>query len=360
MERLKNFLCVDEGAISPVIEKARIRGSLKSPLIPELTEIVIVDGEGIGHDAREARILSARHFDYFRISDAIVLVENSEKPFTGGGKSALASIAETGYLPQFYLAFTRLDLVESEREDREHQKREADKGLRNALHALKDEGIQINRRDFNIRYFSNMDKPQPDDATRVEFATLIEAILKRHGEVKARFVEPIFDYELLAGFLVNATTSLRRAWGDYTQSGAWQTHRAFAYRMSWRQDEFRWLKPVAEFTISLVTSLRPFVSNPLRWSEETTEAHRKDCVERLKREISQELLRFVRNEVLDEEHDNWEAAAELRGRGTTSEMRRMIHNIICTAAPELTGEHAKQFKDAIKSTIGSCIRKCKG
>jgi hypothetical protein len=220
VQRLKDFLGVEEGAISPVLEKARIRGSLKSPLIPERTEMVVIDGEGIGHDVREARVLSARHFDYFGISDAIILVENSEKPFTGGGKSALGSIAKTGYLSKFYLAFARLDLVESDPEDREHQKREADKGLRNALHALKDEGIHIDKRDLDVRYFSNMDKPQPDDATCGEFSELIETIREKHGEIKARFVAPIYDYELLAGFLVGATASLRTAWAGHTQSGA--------------------------------------------------------------------------------------------------------------------------------------------
>ncbi len=360
VQRVKDFLSVDEGAISPVIEKARIRGSLKSPLIPERTEIVIIDGEGIGHDAREARVLSARHFDYFGISDAIILVENSERPFTGGGKSALGSIAKTGYLPKFYLAFTRLDMVESEQEDREHQKREADKGLRNALHALEDERIQIDKRDLDVRYFSNMDKPQPDDATCAEISALLEAILKKHGEIKARFVVPIYDYELLAGFLVNATASFRKAWGGYSQSGAWQTHRAFAYRMSWKQDEFRWLKPVAEFHDGLVTSIEPFVSKPLRWSEEITDAHKKDCAERLRQEISQQLLRRVREDVLEKEHTNWGTAADLRGTGTTRDMRNMIFNIICTAAPELTGEHAKEFKDAIKGIIESSIMACKG
>jgi hypothetical protein len=360
IERLKGFLCVEEGAISPVIERARIRGSLRSSLIPDGAEIVVIDGEGIGHDAREARILSARHFDYFGVSDAIILVENSERAFTGGGKSVLASIAKHGYLPKFYLAFTRLDLVESEQPDREHQKREVDRGLRNALNALKDEEILLDRRNLRVRYFANMDKPQPDEATRVEFRGLIETILKRHGEPKSRFVAPVFDYELLAGFLVNATVSLRKAWQAHTQSGVWQTHRAFAYRMSWKQDEFRWLKPVAEFTDCLVTSLRPFVTNPLRWSDEITEAHRKDCAERLMQEISQQVLQFVRNELLEHEHGNWIDAAELRGTGTTRTMRRMILDIIFSAAPELTGEHAKEFKDAVKGIIERSIVACEG
>jgi hypothetical protein len=101
------------------------------------------------------------------------------------------------------------------------------------------------------------------------------------------------------------------------------------------------------------------VSNPLGWSEEITEVHKKDCGERLKQEISQQLLGYVRNDLLEEEHANWKTAADLRGRGTTTDMRTMIFKIICTAAPELTGEHAKEFKDAIKGIIESSIKACK-
>lgn len=362
IQRLKSFLCVDEAAISPVIEKARIRGSLKSPVLPERTEIVIIDGEGIGHDAREARVLSARHLDYFGISDAVILVEDSETPFRAGGKSALGSIAKAGYLPKFYLAFSRLDRVQSDPEDLEHRKREVDKSLRNVLNALKDDQIHIEKRDLDVRYLSNMDQSKPDDSTCKELSSLVETILEKHGKVKARFVSPIYDYELLAGFLVNATARLRKAWEDYTnpQTSAWQTLRAFGYRMSWKRDEYGWLKPVAEFTDCLITSLRPFVSNPLQWSEEITDVHQKDCGERLKQEMSQQILRYVRDALLEQEHPNWKAAADLRGTGTTRPMRNMIFKIICTAAPELTGEHAKVFKDAIKSLIERSIVACRG
>jgi hypothetical protein len=99
IERLKTFLSIDEESVSPAVEKARVRGNLRSQIIPQNLELVVVDGEGIGHDAKEARILSTRHFDYFYNSDAIVLVEDSETPFRAGEKSALAAIEKNGYLP---------------------------------------------------------------------------------------------------------------------------------------------------------------------------------------------------------------------------------------------------------------------
>jgi len=93
ISKLKDFLSLDEGSISPALEKARVRGNLKSAVIPAALQLVVTDGEGIGHDARESKVLSARHLDYFYASDAIVLVEDAETPFTRGGKGVLSSIA---------------------------------------------------------------------------------------------------------------------------------------------------------------------------------------------------------------------------------------------------------------------------
>jgi len=111
IQRLKHFLSVEDGSVSPAVEKARVRGNLRSEIMPQSLELVVVDGEGIGHDTKEARLLSTRHFDYFYNSDAIILVEDSETPFRAGGKSALAAIEKNGYLAKLSLAFSRLDLA---------------------------------------------------------------------------------------------------------------------------------------------------------------------------------------------------------------------------------------------------------
>jgi len=79
----------------------------------------------------------------------------------------------------------------------------------------------------------------------------------------------------------------------------------------------------------------------------------------LKQEVSQQTLRLVRSELLEEEHLNWKAAAGLTGQGSTRVRRNMIFDIIRTSAPELTGEHAKEFKDAIKGIIESSVEKCR-
>ena len=365
VEMLKTFLSVEEGSISPVVEKARVRGMLRSSLLPQGAELVVIDGEGIGHDVRESRTLSARHLDYFHISDGIMLVEDSETPFKAGGKNALVAIAKHGYLSKLSLVFSRLDKVQSEKEGRSFQKREVDRSLRNALHALKEDGVAIEKGDLDVRYLANMDRDQPDEETEREVTLLVAQILGKHAEVKRHFVVPVYDFELLAAFLTGATAALRLAWEGYIQGDArkgapWQTQKAFTFRMKWREDEYKHLKPVAEFADLLVSKVGPFLSKPISWTEEITEAHQKECLGRLGREFSHRVLEFVRSVILDDEQPQWKDAAELRGTGSTVERRKLIMNAIYDSAPELTGAHAKRFKDSVKSLIEEAIKACTG
>ena len=228
--------------------------------MPPDLELVVVDGEGIGHDAREARVLSARHFDYFYTSDAIILVEDSETPFRAGGKSALAAIEKNCYLRKLSLAFSRLDLVQADQEGRDSQIREVERGLRNVLHALRDEQVSIERQRLDVQLLGNMHEPLPDAETQQEIRSLLLHLQEGHGAVRARFVAPRYDYELLAGFLAQATAALRQAWAGYirggvgTQAAPWQTQKAFTKRMSWKLDDYSYLKPVAEFADLLITN----------------------------------------------------------------------------------------------------------
>jgi hypothetical protein len=46
IERLKSFLSVEDGSVSPAVEKSRVRGNLRSGIMPPKLELVVVDGEG--------------------------------------------------------------------------------------------------------------------------------------------------------------------------------------------------------------------------------------------------------------------------------------------------------------------------
>ncbi len=361
ISKLKLFLGVEDGSIASVVEKGRIRGRLKSPLIAADVQLAVTDAEGIGHDAKEARVLSARHFDYFYASDSILLVEDAEKPFTGGGQSALAAIATSGYLSKLTLAFSRLDKIQDDEDDRQFQIKEVNKSLRNALSALRKDGLRLAQENLGVRYFAHMNGTEPDAETKAEITKLVGDIVTRHGEAKASFVRPHYDFELLSGHLAGATVKLRRSWQNQI-SGAeatkWQTQKAFTKRMDRKDEEFRSLKPVAEFREVFLKALDSFLSNPQRWENEITEEHKKQCLDYLKQELSNQILQYVRSVLLDREHPEWKAAADISGRGTTPIRSKMILDVINESAPELTSPDAKDFKDAVKQLILSSVSAC--
>ncbi|MCK7632348.1 hypothetical protein M0D73_21355 [Shewanella putrefaciens] len=141
IKKCKDLLSSEIGSISPVIEYARIRGNLKATWLRENVEAVVIDGEGIGHDTKEAGQLDSRHYDYFYDSDAILLIEESKKPFVAGGKSALKSIFQRGYGDKLFLLFSKLDEVEPyDSEDPTDKDRIEDvrDGLSNVLASLRD------------------------------------------------------------------------------------------------------------------------------------------------------------------------------------------------------------------------------
>jgi hypothetical protein len=301
---------------------------------------------------------------YFYNCDAIILVEDGETPFRAGGKSALAAIEKNGYLPKMSLAFSRLDLVEGDENGRDFQIREVERALRNVLNALRDEQVTIERPRLDVRFLGNMHQQIPDADTQKEIISLLLLIQERHGAARTRFVTPHYDYELLAGFLAQATAALRRAWAGYIRGGSntraapWQTQKAFTWRMNWRWDEYRYLKPVAEFEDLLMTDLRQFLFQPVGWAEDITESHRAECLELLRKELSNELIRFVRHETIDQQHSKWDEAANLSGGGSTYPRRLLIMEIIESSAPDMTGEKARAFKDAVKELIENAINKC--
>jgi hypothetical protein len=206
-----------------------------------------------------------------------------------------------------------------------------------------------------------MHQELPDKETQQEMCALLEFIQKRYGAPRTRFVAPKYDYELLAGFLARATAVFRQAWNDYIRGerrAPWQTQKAFTKRMSWKRDEYRYLKPVAEFLDSLMTNLSSFLIHPIGWDKDVTESHQIECLQLLRAELSNELMKFVRDGVIEEPHVKWDEAANLSGRWSTDPRRRLILEIIESSAPDLTGERARTFKDGVKALIEGAVSKC--
>jgi adenylate kinase family enzyme len=358
----KKLLSSAKKSISPVIEYARLEGNLLAEWLPDNTELVLIDGEGIGHDTREASRLSARHLDYFHFSDSIGLVEESKKPFASGGKSAMEGIIRNGYLDKFKLIFSKLDEVEvgdEEDTDRDEQIRAVKKGFRNVKNALKDDGIESNIGSEHLYYLSNMKDKESHPDSVLEIGRLIAGIKSKFEEDVPQFIVPIYDYEMLSSYLVKSSDNFITKWNSMLNSKHWQTVKAFNRRMCWEWDEFRDMKPISDFHNEVTKELESFISSPSNWVDSATPSMQSKSIDRVKQEFSNSLLSFSRMVILQTYSDEWEKAMLLSGAGSTIIRRSKIKNIIQETLPDHKKPEAIKLKDSIKQLLVQSVEACK-
>jgi len=358
----KNLLSSSKNSVSPVIEYARLEGNLLAEWLPDNTELVLIDGEGIGHDTREASRLSARHLDYFHFSDSIGLVEESKKPFASGGKSAMEGIIRNGYLDKFKLIFSKLDEVEvgdDEEPDRNEQIRAVKKGFRNVKNALKEDGIESSVENESIYYLSKMKEKEVHPDSTLEIKKLIKDIKHQFDEVVPQFVEPVYDYEMLSSYLVKSSDNFITKWNSMLNSKHWQTVKAFNRRMCWEWDEFRDMKPVADFHNEVTKELGNFISSPNNWVNSATPSMQNKSINRVKQEFSNSLLSFSRMIILQTYGEEWRNAMSLSGAGSTLTRKKQIKRIIQETLPDHKKPEAIKLKDSIKKLLVQSVEACK-
>lgn len=358
----KLLLCA-KNSVSPVVEYARLQGNLLASWLPKDTELVLIDGEGIGHDTREAsRRLSARHFDYFHFADSIGLVEESKKPFASGGKNAIEEIIRNGYLEKFNLIFSKLDEVEvgdKENAGRDDQIRAVKKGFTNVKHALQEDGVELNLGNDRLFHLSHMNDKETSEDDVAVIRRLIADIKDKFNKDKPQFVEPIYDYEMLSSFLTQSSGNFANIWSSMLNSKHWQTIKAFNRRMCWEWDEFRDMKPISDFHGEVTKELEHFISHPNKWNEPATPSMQQKSIDKIKQEFSKQLLAFARLVILKNYDNDWDEAIELSGSGSTSIRKNKIQYIILEVLPDHRKPEAIKMKDSIKRLLMEAIDVCK-
>lgn len=359
ISKAKYLLSSAKNSISPIVEYARLQGNLLASWLPQNTELVLIDGEGIGHDTREASRLSARHLDYFHFADSVGLVEECKKPFASGGKSAIEGIIRNGYLEKFNLIFTKLDEVDvgdEEGANMAKQIREVKKGLTNVRNALKEDGVELNIGTEHLYHLANMHGNQPDTHSVSEVTRLLASIKAKFEELKPQFVEPRYDYEMLSSYLSKSSESFIRKWKDVLHAKQWQTVKAFNRRMCWEEDEFRDMNPISDFHGEVTIELESFISHPMGWSESATSSMQQKSIDKVKQEFSKKLLEFARVTVLKTYGNNWNEAMALSGLGSTTRRKELIQEIMLKdVLPDYQRSEAIEMKDSIKELLTSAI-----
>lgn len=362
IKKCKIILASERNTISPVIEYARIQGKLITNWLED-TELVLVDGEGIGHDTREVGQIDPRHYDQFYLADHIVLIEESRRPFIGGGKHALKNIYSRGYGDKLAIFFSKLDEVISD----DHNDSIKDKiefvleSYENVCAALRDDNISIpDDIDNKVFFLHALNKDEVDTFSKEQINNFL--CLIREAKNPPSFVEPIFDYEMLSAYLFEGAKEFIDTFFHLLEDSHWQTVKAFNRRMTWGEDGFKQLLPIVFFEAYFNKSLNQFISDHIRWKQPISATQAEEYLNLLKREINHSIISYGRNIIINNNKSKWDEAFELSGRGSTYIRLQKIKDILLKAVPnkpELLSELKEAFKKIVNDSIKQCMKEIK-
>ncbi len=362
INKCKEVLSSKVNSISPVIQHARIRGNLAAPWLDSQAEIVIIDGEGIGHDTKEVGQLDARHYDYFYSCDAILLIEESKKPFVAGGKSALKSIYQRGYGEKLFVLFTKLDEVEpydTENPTTQDRINEVSDGLTNVLASLREDGINVEVAEDRLFYLGGL----REAGMNSDASTAVNSIItgaRDLSKYELAFVEPRYDFEMLSAFLVESTKKFNELYEGMLSKHHWKTIEAFNRRMDMGIDGFRMFTPITDFEEKINEEVDQFISKPLQWTEEVSDTLKKQSLDMIRREFNRLILDHARRTIIASPKTDWRKAYSYSGPGSTFRRKDDIEAILRRSVPPfVTSENVREFKDQVKEILRSSIEQCR-
>ena len=360
IESAKVFLKAGKESLSPLVSYARIQGGFGADWLPEESSFVIIDGEGIGHDIKESAILSARHQDYFRICDAIVLAEGAGKPFAAGGKSAIQGVIQNGYVDNFYLLMTKLDELidddDEESSDFEERIHDVRREFKNLEQALSSEGMNDDRWKNNVFYIEGLKGKDTPEQSVEQINHLLGTVIKRHDQVKAAAKMPEYDVEMLSAYLEEVSSKFHNEWSRLLIGTPWQSIKAFNRRMVWKHEEYSYLKPVAQLQSFIISELTPFLLEPKDWPTELSKEEKQTSIDTILKRFSSNVMAVVRDRVLTLIESKWSEGMALEGAGSTRKRNRVIGDAWDESVPHYHDEQAIMFKDQIKEALIAAMR----
>ena len=154
--------------LTPIVNGIRVNGPFSNVDLGDShsRRLVLLDGEGLGHSAKEARSISTRVTEKFHEAEMILLVDNAQSPMQVAPIELLRTVGNSGHTYKLAVAFTHFDLVKGDNLRTPPQKRNHVRGsIGNALSSLRDElgapvaELMERRLDGHDFYLGSLDIP---------------------------------------------------------------------------------------------------------------------------------------------------------------------------------------------------------
>jgi hypothetical protein len=365
--------------LTPLVQGVRVRG----PLFPEFTDVkrnlVLMDGQGLGHRAETASSVSTNITGRFTDVDVILLVDSVKQPMQAAPLAMLRSIIAQGYQDKLAIAFTHFDTLSGPnlltvKDKRNHVMA----SIRNALGMLSDAlgrtavsslERDIDRRCFMLGWLDKWISKEPKGLAR-ELQRLLDFFEQAIRPESPMVAEPWYDSASLVFAVQAATQEFQACWEarlgfrvqDQVHPEHWTRVKALNRRIALEMSvEYDTLRPVADLHSRLTEAISKFLATPVRWKDNNVAEEEKErAVSHVRRHVAKALHQFAPDRLIRRQLKEWVAAFEHWGIGSATRRANEIKTIYNSGAPVpgiVVNQASQEFLTEVRRLVHEAIEK---
>ena len=366
--------------LTPLVDGIRVSGPFQ-PAVPGLQDpprrLVLLDGEGLGHSAREATSISTKVTERFKDVDMILLIDNAQSPMQAAPLELLRSVGTSGHGHKLGVVFTHFDQVRGDNLSSYSKKVDhVYASIGNALSSMRDSlgapvtEILQNQMEKHSYYLANLDR----STSRIprgyvsKMSELLDAMQASGKPLAPPVAAPSYNVFRLELALRDATDGFKGPWRgrlglsfhNGTRKEHWARVKALCRRIANRwTNEYGHLRPVADLIRHLQDGISLWLDSPDGWTRHPdTEEERDSAINKIRQEVSIGIHDLSAQRVIGSHQPDWLTAYSFRGAGSSYKRADKLASIYEAAAPSISSVMAsstQQFLDEIIDIVKSAV-----
>ena len=371
--------------LTPLVDGIRVRGCFEPSertLQGDDRRLVLIDGEGLGHSAKEATSVSTRVTERFPEADMILLVDNAQSPMQAAALELLRSAGSSGHGHKIAVVFTHFDQVRGDNLRTFAQKREHVRAsIGNAIGSLREPlgaavtEILERRLESNTSFLGGLNRstgviPRGFINDLQDLMERMQQSAKVHEPID---VAPLYNIVRLELALRDATDGFKAPWRgrlglayyEGIQKEHWGRVKALCRRIAnlW-ENEYNGLRPVADFVSQLQSSISLWLDSPSGWTKQPdNDDEKQSAINEIRRSIYAKLHILAEQRLVTSNLRNWRTAFAFSGTGSSYRRADRMAHIHEAAAPSIASVmdgDSQAFLDEVIGIVGEAIRNTGG
>ena len=365
--------------LTPLVDGIRVQGQFFPTFTDRRPQLVLLDGEGLGHVGDPAAGVASRIARRFATVDIVLLVDSAKAPMLEAPTSVLRAIAASGNQKKLAVAFTHFDLLRGQANlptfeaQRAHVLSSVHQKLANLKEVVGQPAVRALERNLNSRCFmlGYLDRllTEENRGPVGEILRLLDFCESMIKPVTPAEACPVYEAAGLVLAIQAAATDFHGRWDailGFKPSGNirtahWAEVKALNRRvvLDIEDSEYKDLRPVADFVARLSESITKFLDRPIGWKPRLpAEAEADEALSRVQRAVFAHLHEFVDARVLRVPRQRWIEAFEYSGSGSTRDRAKVIQTIYNASAPipgPALDPHSEQFLREVRLLVHQAI-----